>query len=149
MGAIRILAIVVTCITFVLPGSLFARCCCSRDASVGNRLVPTPAADATPSCRSCCCSKPTTADECSTVQEIGDGNKHCEDCDSDCKCSIQSVDKVAVTSNVRDSVDVSLVDWSIVSFVPASLDGNLRETKPIDWAFDHNRRQALLCVWLK
>ena len=137
MSQLRYLTTVIVCLLIALPSWVFATCCCDTNCCCKSNGAST-------CCQSsaCCCgSSQSSGCSCCTSKT---GNQ----CDPDCKCS--SEPKKAIRSAAYE-VDQSGSTFSLLlpHFTPSLFTTGKEFLTFACRPISHNRRQALLCVWLK
>ena len=138
MRRLRYIATVIACLLVALPSWVFATCCCDTNCGCQSSGSST-------CCQSlgCCCGS-SQSSGCSCCPPTA-GNQ----CDPDCKCSTgtpkNAIRSVAYEVDQCDSTLASQPQRFNPSLFSTGKEFITFACRPIS----HNRRQALLCVWLK
>ena len=138
MSLLRYITTVIACLLIALPSWVFATCCCDTNCCCKSNGAST-------CCQSsaCCCGS-SQSSGCSCCKSTT-GNQ----CDPDCKCS-DSEPKKAIRAAAYE-VDQSDSTFSLLPqhFTPSLFTTGKEFLTFACRPISHNRRQALLCVWLK
>lgn len=144
MQYFRVLTTVAISLAMMLPGEIFAECCCSANKS-GCCAVKAPVEAPKPSCCNCerIAAEQAAVLECVTLR-IGNQER------PSCECCLR-----ARLNSSAVPVTLKKVDLNYSIFARESNgDGGLPQlsTKNIEtasYATNNNKRQALLCVWIQ
>lgn len=139
MNRFRQITTVFVCLLFAVPSSVFAKSCCGCCASDAIHCCTVVE---TESCCCCCVKSEAAAESCCA-------SKADEQCDCKCKCSTRDLSAAILDAESkhleRDSVVVFRFFEVFCSFpVYKTRTYSFVERPP-----GHNKRQAVLCVWLK
>ena len=134
MNQIRHLSIVLACLVIALPSPAFATCCCSLVGS------------------SQCCLPIDETGGCCGPSQLGQAScctsTSANQCDLECECSIGKAGNAIGPERQNADFDAA-ISFPFCEVVPALSTSRqgfcLYACRPPS----HNRRQALLCVWLK
>jgi len=128
----------IACLLMALPSWVFATCCCDTAC-----CCATGASQCCQSSACCCGCSQLTGDSC-CLSAIGN------QCDLDCKCCTGGPRKKAVRSAKGETDQCSLASSSEgYKFAPSISMSENRGDLFVWRPLSHNRRQAMLCVWLK
>jgi len=139
MNQFRHITTVIACLLIAAPSWLFATCCCDTDCCCKSNGASTCCQSS-----SCCCetSLPTRCSCCSSTAS--------NQCAPDCKCCAGEPNKKAIrpTAYEVDQCD-SALSLQLQRFTPSLFSTGKGFITCACRPISHNRRQALLCVWLK
>ena len=136
MNDLRHIMIALASLVIALPCSVFATCCCSAN---GSSQCCTPTYKES---RCCCGTSQPTGEACCLSTS---GNQY----GSECKCSVDEFYDANFLSERENDDYVSVISSPLYEVFPFI--SSLRKEFH-SFAFrppSHNRRQAMLCVWLK
>ena len=145
MKHVRLAMTVAVTVAIMLPAGIFAECCCSENKA---GCCAVPASVETPS--SSCCSCEQTLAQQEYFHEGSSptvGNRVRPSCD--CCCGVQ---QISTALPVRSTKSGNGFESSWINQSP--VDANLQHVsiKCIECALpalSHNKRQAILCVWIQ
>ncbi len=136
MEQLRHISIALACLVIALPLSVCATCCSSssRSSECCSLFNNTP---------DCCCGAPQLTGKSYSTSTSGN------QCDTECICSTdKSYDAILVSERGNEDLE-SAISLPFCDFFPSisalRKEFHLFACRPPS----HNRRQALLCVWLK
>ena len=131
----RHILVIFACLVMALPSSVFATCCCRAS---GSSQCCTAIDKSSP----CCCGTSQSSGKSHTVAT-------CNQCDPKCKCSVGE-SPTAILAPQRNVSDVDSAISLLIYFCPLSASLLNKGFHCLAWRPpSHNRRQAMLCVWLK